>query len=60
MVDKIAVQKDDTQVYSTQYRVNNGQIEFLPIIDPEHVNERREEAGMESIEEYLEIIKSTL
>jgi hypothetical protein len=60
--DRIRVNTGQKQVYGTQMfetRDEHGQIskyEPQPIEDPEQVNERRASVGLETIEEYIQMI----
>lgn len=51
--DRVRVNKGDLQLYGTQFYTNdNGKFGPRPIEDSEHVNERRFEVGLETIEDY--------
>lgn len=50
--DRIRVNHGKLQLYGTQFIDHEGIFGPRPIEDEEHVNERRAEMGMESIEEY--------
>lgn len=53
-IDKIKVAENKPQVYGTQIiRKENGEIELLETEDKENINKRREELGLESLEDYL-------
>jgi hypothetical protein len=60
MIDKIAVLKGEAQVYGTQYKIVNSQVEFLPIKDKEGLDNRRSKAGLEPLEEYIKTIEAGL
>jgi hypothetical protein len=60
MTDKIRVIKGEKQIYGTQYKIANGNIEFLPIENPNQINQKRKEAGLETLEEYEKKAKSWL
>ncbi len=48
MVDKMRVLQNLPQLYGTQYRVNQDNVpEYIPIENPEALEERRKELGME-------------
>jgi hypothetical protein len=59
MIDRVAISKGQKQIYGTQLipkkDPNTGyitnQIEFAPIDDPQHVNQRRKKVGLNTIEE---------
>lgn len=59
-VDKIFILSDKPQLYGTQYKVNDLDIELLPLQDPDHVDERRNKAGMQTLSEYLKFAKKNL
>ena len=48
------MQAGEKQIYGTQL---NEDLTFYPIEDEEHVDERRQEMGLPSIEEYLKFVK---
>ena len=54
--DRILMRNGKKQIYGTQSKLNNetGQFEIAPIENFKTVNERREEIGLEPIEEYAE------
>ena len=61
LIDRVRVLKNMPQIYGTQYKIfPRGKIEFFPIENPESVNKKREEYDLESIDEYLQKIKSNL
>lgn len=60
MVDKIAVLKEEAQVYGTQYKIINSRVEFLPIKDKEGLDDRRSKVGLEPLEEYIKTIEAGL
>lgn len=53
--DRIAVRQGERQIYGSQTYKNysTGETYVYPLIEPEKVNERRKEVGLEPIEEYL-------
>lgn len=53
--DRIAMRQDQKQTYGSQIGINDktGQYYVLPVIDPENINKRRAEVGLQSIEEYV-------
>ena len=54
LTDRILLHEEKPQIYGTQCRsLENGEIGSYPIEDEEHVNERRQAIGFDSIEEYL-------
>jgi len=53
IIDKARVLKNEPQIYGTQYkRIKDGKVDFLPIENPEEIDQRRGEVGLESIAEY--------
>jgi hypothetical protein len=56
LVDRVQWHKGMPQVYGTQTRFNadSTALEPMPVIEPEKLNERREQVGLESIEKYME------
>ena len=55
--DRIRVNEGQPQLYGTQFRNEEGApYGPRPIENPEHVNDRRKEMGMESLEEYTKIM----
>jgi hypothetical protein len=56
MEDRMLMDKGEKQKYGSQVRKSNGSDKWSlhpPIQDPENVNKRRAEVGLEPIEEYL-------
>lgn len=52
--DRILVNADKPQVYGMQFRYNeDNALEPFPIENPEHVDQRRKEIGLEPLKEYL-------
>jgi len=52
--DRILVNEDKLQIYGMQFRYNEERtLEPFPIIDPEYVDQRRFEIGLEPLKEYL-------
>lgn len=49
MKDRILVQDGEPQVYGTQSRMVNGELEPFPIINPENINERRKQVGLPEV-----------
>jgi len=53
--DRILVNEDKLQIYGMQFRYNEKRdLEPFPIIDPEYVDQRRFEIGLEPLKEYLQ------
>ena len=55
LTDRVCVNTGQKQVYGTQvsYNLLSGKASPEPTIDPEHLNERRSQVGLEPIETYL-------
>ncbi len=55
--DRLAIAKGEPQIYGTQVGRNKETGEYFipPILNPEKINERRKERGLDAIEEYLKI-----
>ncbi|HWB11497.1 MAG TPA: DUF6624 domain-containing protein [Pirellulales bacterium] len=53
LTDRVRVADKQKQVYGTQLRDLNGKLEPHPIDDEEHVDDRRKEAGLPPLAEYL-------
>lgn len=50
--DRIAIGDERPQIYGTQFHTNSdGQLEPLPIQDPDNVDKRREVMGLETLSE---------
>ncbi len=50
--DRIATGDGRPQIYGTQFHTNSdGQLEPLPILDPDNVDRRRKEMGLETLSE---------
>lgn len=53
LIDRVRVREKHKQLYGTQVVRNNGMPALAPVEDPEGLEERRKEMGLESSEEYL-------
>lgn len=52
--DRILVNDNKPQIYGMQFRYDSKRaLEPFPIIDPEHVDKRRKEIGLEPLKDYL-------
>lgn len=52
--DRILVNDNQLQIYGMQFRYNaERNLEPFPIIDPEYVDQRRQEIGLEPLKDYL-------
>lgn len=54
LIDRTRLKDDKTQLYGTQFDIVNGELKLAPVQEPEKLDERREEMGLEPVEEYLE------
>lgn len=52
LTDRVRVAQGRPQVYGTQYRQGEGDVEPAPIEDPEHVDLRRAQVGLEPFAGY--------
>ncbi|MFK7806867.1 MAG: DUF6624 domain-containing protein [Saprospiraceae bacterium] len=59
--DRVAVRNGKKQIYGSQTRIDNktGENYFMPIEDPENVDARRANVGLESIANYAESFNIT-
>lgn len=55
--DRVALRKGGKQIYGSQVSKDQetGEYFILPLIDPDNVDKRRLEVGLESIQEYISI-----
>jgi len=53
--DRTALRKREKQIYGTQvsYDIERGERYVLPLLDPDNVDKRRAEVGLETIQEYI-------
>lgn len=53
--DRVALRKGEKQIYGSQVGrdQDTGEYYVLPLIDPDHVDQRRAEVGLETIQEYI-------
>ncbi len=52
--DRILVNENELQIYGMQFRYNaERNLEPFPIINPEYVDQRRKEIGLEPLKVYL-------
>ncbi|XOV92544.1 MAG: DUF6624 domain-containing protein [Bacteroidota bacterium] len=49
MKDRILIQRGKPQLYGTQYRMIDGDMQLFPIRNPDKLNERRKEVGLDEI-----------
>ncbi len=60
MIDKVRVIQKLPQLYGTQYNISeDGVLKYLDIENPEELEKRREEYGMESFEEYKKVVEKS-
>jgi hypothetical protein len=57
LIDRVRVIEEKPQLYGTQYKNINGEIEFFEIEDLDNIEQRRKEMEMESFEDYKKKIK---
>lgn len=55
LTDRVKINKNEPQVYGTQFHFENGLAKALPTIDPKNINQRRAEVGLETIQEYASV-----
>jgi hypothetical protein len=55
LTDRVKINKNEPQVYGTQFHFENGVAKPLPTIDPKNINQRRAAVGLETIQEYASI-----
>ncbi|MBK9284547.1 MAG: hypothetical protein IPM51_09550 [Sphingobacteriaceae bacterium] len=48
-IDKIKITRGEKQVYSTQFYLSNRKNVYYPVIEPEKLNQRRTEMGLEPL-----------
>src|SRR4051812_2333671 len=53
-IDRVRVADGKKQLYGTQFDTSGNKCEPLPVEDPEHLDERRDAAGLGSIATYTE------
>ena len=55
--DRIAIKEGKKQIYGSQLKADSltGEIYVLPLIDPENVDKRRAEIGLETMNDYLKL-----
>lgn len=58
LVDRVRLAKGEKQLYGSQVTTKSGKAAPLPLVDPEHVDERRAEMLMGSEQSYLDSIDS--
>ena len=58
LIDRVKVNTGQLQIYGTQMTLNSIKTSYVtkPTIDPEKLNERRKQAGLSPIEEYIKMM----
>ncbi len=51
--DRVSIRKGKRQIYGSQLKMINGTLQVLPIEDPDNVDSRRAEVGLQPLAEYL-------
>ena len=57
--DRIAMEQGKRQIYGSQIKIDGDEFYVYPIIEPEKVNQRRAEVGLEPIEDYVRSVGMT-
>lgn len=57
LLDRVRKNEKLPQVYGTQWEFKEGKLHLYPVESPETLNQRRLEAGLGTIEEYVEQMK---
>ena len=57
MYDRVELRNNDSQLYGTQADCVDGQYDVIGLIDPENVDERRAQMGMEPLATYLDQLR---
>ena len=57
LIDRVRVNRGEPQVYGTQTKMVDGQVQALEMEDPDRVDERRAQVGLMPLEEYLVIVR---
>lgn len=58
LTDRVLVNEDKPQIYATQGRMVDGTWQPRPMIDPPNVDKRRIEAGLSTLKEYREMMRT--
>lgn len=53
LTDRVRINDKKPQVYGTQFDLVGGKLKLKPIEDEAHLDERRKQAGLEPLSEYL-------
>lgn len=57
--DRVAMEQGNRQIYGSQIIIDGDEFYVYPIMEPEKVNERRAEVGLEPIEDYVKSVGIT-
>lgn len=49
LTDRVLLNEGEKQIYGTQWSVHNGVSSYRPMLEPERVNEKRREIGLEEL-----------
>ena len=60
LTDRVLVASGRPQKYGTQATIENGRVVIKETEDPQDLNSRRSSLGMMPIEEYVNLIESTM
>ncbi len=52
LIDRIFINEGKEQIYGTQWKIIEGNLSLQPVKDYDHLDERRKQAGLSTIEEY--------
>jgi hypothetical protein len=60
LIDRVKVNTGQQQIYGTQMQMNSDTTSFIPkpVINPDHLNERRKSVGMPSEENYIDVMNN--
>jgi len=58
LTDRLAVARNEPQVYGSQTTITDGRITFAPIADSAGVDARRAQMGLPPLKEYLRVLDS--
>ncbi len=59
LVDRVRIAAGEPQLYGTQFRQVAGDFEPLPIFEPQEIDRRRSEVGLEPLAAYRERLRSS-
>lgn len=58
LTDEVLIARNEKQKFGTQVQMRNGTFRVAPVEDPQNLNTRRAALGLESIEDYLNSIRT--